>query len=41
MANRSINHELSDIAIKSAKLREKAYTKADGDGLQLLIKTTG
>jgi len=32
---------LTDTAIKSFKAKEKAYTKSDGSGLQLLIKTDG
>ena len=33
--------KLTDTAIKSFKAKEKIYTKSDGNGLQLLIKTDG
>lgn len=41
MANRAITSSLTDTKIKAAKPAEKAYTMADGNGLQLLVKTNG
>ena len=32
---------LSDLAVKNAKPAAKDYTLYDGDGLMLLVKTTG
>ncbi|MBD2779986.1 Arm DNA-binding domain-containing protein, partial [Xenorhabdus szentirmaii] len=33
--------KLTDLVIKRAKAKEKAYTLADGNGLSLLIDTNG
>lgn len=33
--------KLTDMAIKWAKPKEKAYTLADGNGLSLLVETSG
>ena len=33
--------KLTDMAIKRAKPKEKAYTLADGNGLSLLVDTNG
>ena len=40
MANRRVA-PLNDTLIKTAKFKDKDYTLADGDGLQLLVKTIG
>jgi hypothetical protein len=39
MAKRTVT-PLNDTAIRNAKPKEKGYTILDGNGLQLLIKTT-
>lgn len=41
MPRRTISKALTDTKVKNAKPEEKAYTLADGDGLQLLIKPNG
>lgn len=41
MANRAITSSLTDTKIKAAKPADKAYTMADGNGLQLLVKPNG
>jgi len=33
--------DLSDMGVKKAKAREKAYSMSDGGGLYLWVKTTG
>ncbi len=33
--------KLTDMAIKRAKPKEKSYTLADGNGLSLLVETSG
>lgn len=38
MANRSISSLLTDVTVKNAAAKEKAYRIPDGNGLQLLIK---
>lgn len=40
MANRRVA-SLNDTLIKTVKFKDKDYTLADGDGLQLLVKTIG